>query len=398
MNVQELFAVGFIVLLGILVYLERKKFILQKILFPFVYILMYRTSVGLKQMDRMAKKFPALLARAGTAAWVLGYAGMIFIAYKLLENLYLLYFAKKSIPGVGILQPFSQNLPGTVYVPFFYFLISLVVVIVIHEFSHGVMARVHNLKVKSSGVGVIGLIAPILPVAFVEPDEKAMAKRPYGQQLSILAAGPFSNILLGFLIIGFFFLIATPVDSAMLQHEGVLVHGIVQEGNYPVRESGLTPGEVITQMDGVPVARVKDFSAVLENKKPGETVRVVTNRTGYDIALGAHPTNASAPYLGVFVADKTAVRESFKEKYGSFIPAAVLWFMGLLFWLYAINLGIGFFNLLPMTICDGGRMFQIAMLKLFGKGREETAHQVWKKVGVIFIVVLLMILFKGCTG
>lgn len=398
MGIQEYFAVGFIVLLALFVYLERKKFVLQKVLFPVVYILLYRTSVGLKAMDRVAKKFPRLLAKAGTVAWILGYAGMIFIAYKLLENLYLLYFAKKAVPGVGILQPFAQNLPGTVYVPFFYFLLSLIVVIMIHEFSHGVMARVHNLKVKSSGVGVIGLLAPILPVAFVEPDEKEMAKRPYQQQLSILAAGPFSNIVLGFLVVGLFFLIASPVDSFMLQREGVVVHGIIEEGSYPVQTSGMTKGEVITEMGGAPIVSVKDFSGVLADKKPGDTLHVVTNRTAYDIALGANPTNASAPYMGVFVADKTSIKESFKEKYGAFVPGAIIWFMGLLFWLYAINLGIGFFNLLPMTICDGGRMFQIAMLKVFGKGREEVAHQVWKKVGMVFIVVLLMILFKGCTG
>lgn len=398
MGIQEYFALGFIVLLAILVYLERKKFIMQKILFPVIYILMYRTSVGLKAMDRVAKKFPRLLAKAGNVAWVLGYAGMIFIAYKLLENLYLLYFAKKAVPGVGILQPFAQNLPGTVYVPFFYFLISLCIVIVIHEFSHGVMARVHNLKVKSSGVGVIALLAPILPVAFVEPDEKEMAKRPYHQQLSILAAGPMSNIVLGMLVVGLFFLIAMPVDSFMLQREGVLVHGIVEDGNYPVQQSGMIKGEVITEMNGASIASVKDFSAVLTDKKPGDVLHIVTNKTAYDVALGTNPTNASAPYLGVFVADKTSIKESFKEKYGTFVPGAIIWVMGLLFWLYAINLGIGFFNLLPMTICDGGRMFQLAMLKLFGKGKEHVAQKVWKRVGVIFIVVLLMILFKGCTG
>ena len=398
MGIQELFAIGFIVLLAIAVYFERKKFIMQKILFPFVYILMYRTSVGLKAMDRLAKKAPRLLAQLGNVAWVLGYAGMIFIAYKLLENLYLLYFVKKAVPGVGILQPFAQNLPGTVYVPFFYFLISLCIVIVIHEFSHGVMARVHNLKVKSSGVGVIALLAPILPVAFVEPDEKEMAKRPYHQQLGILAAGPMSNIVLGMLVVGLFFLIAMPVDSFMLQRDGVLVHGIVEEGSYPIQQSGMVKGEVITEMDGASIASVKDFSGVLTDKKPGDVLHIVTNKTAYDVALGTHPTNASAPYLGVFVADKTSIKESFKETYGTFVPAAILWFLGLLFWLYAINLGIGFFNLLPMTICDGGRMFQIAMLKVFGKGKEHIAHLVWKRVGVIFIVVLLMILFKGCTG
>ena len=184
----------------------------------------------------------------------------------------------------------------------------------------------------------------------------------------------------------------------MLKHEGVLVHSIIDKGDYPVRQSGMTSGEIITEMDGKLIVSVKDFSAVLIGKRPGDVLHIVSNRTAYDIALGAHPDNASVPYLGVFVADKTSIKESFKQKYGEASSSIIIWFMGLLFWLYAINLGIGFFNLLPMTICDGGRMFQLAMLKLFGKGKEHLAQQVWKKVGLIFIIVLFMILFKGCTG
>ncbi len=398
MDIQAFFALGFIVLLAIVVYIERKKLILQKVLFPFLYIFMYRTKIGLKAMDRLAKKFPRLLKYAGYSFIWLGYAGMVFISYKLVENLYLMFVSEKAVPGVGILQPFSQNLPGTIYVPFFYFIISLFVVVVIHEFSHGVLARVHKLKVTSSGVGVIGIIAPVIPIAFVEPDEKEMRKRPAKQQLSVIAAGPLSNIVLGFLIIGLFMVIATPIDAAVLDHTGVSVHGIVEDGVYPVQESGLTKGEIITEMDGQSVMRVKEFSAVMAEKKPGETINIVTNRTAYDIELGIHPTNSSAPYLGVFVADKTKIKESFKEQYGEFVPAAIMWSMGLLFWLYLINLGIGFFNLLPVAICDGGRMFQIALLKIFGKKNEALAHKIWGYVGIVFCLVLVMIIFKSCTG
>jgi membrane-associated protease RseP (regulator of RpoE activity) len=398
MEIQAFFALAFIILLGIVIYIERKKLILQKVLFPFLYIFMYRTKIGLNAMDRLAKKFPRLLKYAGYSFIVLGYAGMVFISYKLVENLYLMYVSEKAVPGVGILQPFSQNLPGTIYVPFFYFIISLFVVVVIHEFSHGVLARVHKLKVTSSGVGVIGIIAPIIPIAFVEPDEKEMRKRPAKQQLSVIAAGPLSNIVLGFLIIGFFLAIAMPIDAAVLDHTGVSVHGLVEEGNYPVQDSGLTKGEVITEMDGVEVLRVKDFSAVMEGKNPGDTLNIVTNKTAYDIELGVHPTNTSKPYLGVFVADKTEIKESFKAQYGAFVPAAIMWGMGLLFWLYLINLGIGFFNLLPIAICDGGRMFQIALLKIFGKKNEKLAHKIWGWVGIAFILVLVMIIFKSCTG
>jgi hypothetical protein len=37
---------------------------------------------------------------------------------------------------------------------------------------HGVMARVYNLPVKNSGLVVLGALLPLVPGAFVEPDEK----------------------------------------------------------------------------------------------------------------------------------------------------------------------------------------------------------------------------------
>ncbi len=63
---------------------------------------------------------------------------------------------------------------------------------VVHEFSHGVVARAHDINVKSSGLAFFG---PILG-AFVEPDDKELKSKPYKSQLSLFAAGPFSNIIL----------------------------------------------------------------------------------------------------------------------------------------------------------------------------------------------------------
>ena len=72
--------------------------------------------------------------------------------------------------GVGLVLPFKAK--GVFYVPFFYWIISIFVIAVVHEFSHGLIARANNIKVKSSGFAFLALLVPIIPAAFVEPDEK----------------------------------------------------------------------------------------------------------------------------------------------------------------------------------------------------------------------------------
>ena len=53
-----------------------------------------------------------------------------------------------------------------------------------------------NGGVNNTGVGMFA----IFPIAFVEPDERILSKRPARQQLGIYSAGPFSNILLAIVV------------------------------------------------------------------------------------------------------------------------------------------------------------------------------------------------------
>lgn len=399
MDIQILAAIIFVVLLAIIVYIERKKLIIQKILFPIIYIAMYRTKIGLKQMDRLAKRFPKLLRFLGSSGVVIGFAGMILICYKLIENAYKLFFVKEIIPGVGVLQPFSKNLPGTVYVPFFYLLLSLFVLVIVHEASHGIMARVYNMKVKSSGFAVLAVIIPIFPAAFVEPDERELVKRPAWQQLSVFAAGPFANIITAVIVIVLFALISAPVMTHVIQSDGVLINGFVEDGNkYPAQSIGLEKGELITHIDGEEVLSLQAFTEHMQTKKPNQQITIKTNVSSYSTQLGVNPSDAKKAYLGVLVSDHTKLNPAFTEQYGEVTAKTILWFMGLLFWLYALNLGIGLFNLVPIPILDGGRMFQTALQCLFGKKRQKLAAKTWKTVGLFFAILIFAVIFKGCSG
>jgi membrane-associated protease RseP (regulator of RpoE activity) len=82
-------------------------------------------------------------------------------------------------------------LPG-VNLPLFEGLIALVVVLIVHEGAHAVLARIGKIPLLSSGIVFFGII----PVgAFVEPDEKKLSKLDDVKQTRVLAAGSTSNFI-----------------------------------------------------------------------------------------------------------------------------------------------------------------------------------------------------------
>ena len=80
-------------------------------------------------------------------------------------------------------------------------ILALAVLMVVHEMSHGFLARVHKIKLENAGVVFYG----ILPFgAFVEPDEKELGKVAVENSNQVLVAGSAANMItaiIAFLII-----------------------------------------------------------------------------------------------------------------------------------------------------------------------------------------------------
>lgn len=390
LDFQSIAAIVFLAVFSVVLYLKRKN--LQKHgAFPFFYALLYRTKFGLRAMDKYAQKFGKLLRFLGYAGIVIGFLGMAFLAFTLVQNLIDIFTKPEAPPGVGLVLPIEAK--GVVFVPFFYWIISIFIVALVHEYAHGVIARAHNIKVKSSGFGFLGVIIPLLPVAFVEPDEKKLGKRPYSQQLSVFAAGPFSNILLGLILLGFAAFAFSPLLDSMTELTGAKISGLTE--GFPAASSGLAEGEVIKQIDDAEIKSVGEFSDYLREKKPGSTIDLETDRNSYSIRLAQSPLNESAGYLGVYVRQDTGIKESFIQRYGSFMPNVILWVAGLLSWLIILNLGIGLFNLIPIGPIDGGRMMHLVLLRVFKNG--EKANRVWHSISLVFLLIVIVIVVKACT-
>lgn len=383
MDFQIISAILFFIAMTIFLIVKRKNIHIQKILFPLLYFAMYKTKLGLKAMDSFAKKCRKLLNVLSYVSIGLGFLGMAVIVISLIHNLWNIFTAPEAAAGVALVLPFKVK--GGFYVPFFYWIISIFIIAFVHEFSHGIYARHHGIKIKSSGFAFLNILIPVLPAAFVEPDEKQLKKASRKKQLDVFAAGPFSNIVLAFVVLGIFLLLGGPVSNSIAEKTGVGITGFIEEGdNYPAEKAGMQVGEVITKVEDKEIKSIEDFIEELNYSKPGDNIAIVTENNNYDIELMPHPDNESRGMLGVIVNQDIGINPSFAG--GKYVGLFILWLMGLLYWLWVLNLGIGLFNLAPIGPIDGGRMLLATLEKYMPK---ERAYTIWKNVS--FAVLILVV-------
>ncbi|MDD5651137.1 MAG: site-2 protease family protein [Candidatus Nanoarchaeia archaeon] len=324
-------------------------------------------------MDKLANKYPRFLKYLGYLSIFTGFAGMIFIFYILVKGTYKLIMIPNTTPLLAPVLP-GVKVAGLPVLSFWHWIIAILFVAVVHEFSHGVYARLCNTKIKSSGFAFLG---PIL-AAFVEPDEKQMAKKSKKDQLAVLSAGPFSNILSSIIILILTLLVINPIAYSFVSMNGVQVNSL--EKDFPAELSGMKVGEEILSINNITIQNPNNFSDVLVNLKPKDEVFITTNVSSYKIIATERPDDKTKGYMGIVVSSIDVIP---KEGKGNLLPMFMLWLAKLFFWLYAINLGVGLFNLLPLGPVDGGRMFSVG-ISYFIKDS--------KKVNKIFSLVSLFCL------
>lgn len=206
------FLAVFLTVLIIFLYLKRNKLKRQGLLY------LYRTNVGVKIIDKTAKKYSKLLRSLQYVVIACGYILMGIIVWVLAKFSYS-YLSSPTLarnlkaPILLPLVPYVDKFFSTGFLPPFYFTYWILIIAVIaipHEFAHGIFARFNKIKIHSTGFGFLG---PFL-AAFVEPDEKQMSKAKKIPQMSILAAGTFANLITAvlflFILWAFFALAFTP--------------------------------------------------------------------------------------------------------------------------------------------------------------------------------------------
>ncbi len=370
-------------------------------------ILMWRTKRGqglLRSLARWPRFWKGFAALGVLTCFII----MVLMVFMLLISA--VFIATQ--PDVEPVPP-SQVLvlPGiNPILPLWYGLLALIVAIVIHELSHGVLSIVGKMKVKSMGV-----LLCVIPVgAFVEPSARDMEKADRKVRRRVFAAGPMSNIVAAL----FFAMLFSWgfMASAEPVVDGILVLEVVEDS--PADYGGIEPGMVIYTFNGSEVPDGEPFTEAIGDTHPNQTVIVqlldgkqhlevsvtladkyayYSGQNGYDPpesmrntsfvglhsrSLGkfqetlAHPfTSADSAgegiinllYYGALLPMNTQIMPlhapltDYYEVKGPLaaLPEGVFWTMANAFYyLFWINLLLGMFNALPMVPLDGGPIFR----------------------------------------
>ncbi|MBN1376771.1 site-2 protease family protein [Candidatus Woesearchaeota archaeon] len=341
-------------------------------------------------MDKIGRKCREWVKVFGYVSAGIGFIGMVYISL-VIVSVFLKFLLKPTVsPGVSLILP-GMNIPGIGYLSFWYWIIAIVILSVVHEFSHGMVARAYDIKLKSSGFAIFGILAPILPAAFVEPDEKKLAKKKDIVQYSVLGAGPMMNMVLAFLILmALPYVIQgenaiAPFEDRFSESIGFSVEPINE--SFPAYEAGLTNRTLITTYNNNPVTSSDDLLYELYYcKKPGDTVILGNENQSFTITATEHPENKGRAYLGIHNIQNERRLIEGKEFQGK----VFYWFKDLLRWLFFLNFAVGLINLLPIFATDGARMLKIFMDKIMKKKKSD---KIWFLINITFTFILIISLF-----
>ena len=377
-------------------------------------LLFWRTQFGKTAIQKVArpKAFWNVVADIGIVlTWLCGIAVFALLILSLVQY----FISPKEVAANSPPPEFLIGLPGVnPLIPVGYGLLALVVALVIHEGSHGVMAYVGNMRVKS-----LGLVALIVPIgAFVEPDDEDLAKSTARAKNRVFAAGPTSNLVLalvcGALLSMVFLSAVTPVNGG----NGVVVGSV--EPTSAADVAGLHEGDLLTSVRGTTLTNQASYIETMNSTLPGERLSIVYLRGGelhnttavlgnkYDYVQRVNPSQNKEEYKqkgflgvsGIGLGGLTGIKDTLQHPFHSFgdfflyigypffvfsqgidvlaspynalftisgplagIPMPI--FFGVatfLYWVVWINLMLGTFNALPAGPLDGGQMFRATLV------------------------------------
>jgi|Deesub1362B_J571_1020462.scaffolds.fasta_scaffold00034_125 membrane-associated protease RseP (regulator of RpoE activity) len=325
-------------------------------------ILLIRTEKGLNLLERIAKNksFWRRLADSGVPAV---FAGMTFMFILIIITDFVLF--TNPPPPSELTNPKNVLLiPGiNDWIPLEWGIIGLLVTLVVHEFSHGILCRVEGVRVKSMGV-----ILALVPIGgFAEPDEGELMNKEKTnrvQKIRIFSAGVISNFIVAFFAFALFFYLLgflTPTVTVLGVYQDSPAFGVIEEMSivkeingikvvypedvdraiksdwlritvekdgvaktvelqnfagprivglikgYPAMDAGLKEGMIIYSVNGVRTYSISSFINVMKETRPGDIVDVVVfyndEFQNFKLRLDKHPS-ANSGFMGVSVEDQ----------------------------------------------------------------------------------------------
>ena len=320
----------------------------------------YKVQSALSKMLTRTKRGIRVFADVSVVA---GFLMMGFAFWFLLANISN-YFVEPTkfaeltvlIPGVTLTSAWA----------ILYFLLSIPIVLVVHEGAHGIVATLEKIKIKNGGFAIfIALFA-----GFVEPDEEDFDKAKKISRLRVIGAGATSNVIFAFALGAI--LLTNPLFAMILPEpflglfyespEGVLVLSVIEGGG--AEQAGIKENDIISKINDVRIVSPIDFQKI--NLIPGEVFNVTVLRDGQEIVFPVTimpaPEDPERGLVGIMRDNNL----SFKPIY-NFIEWNNPQFSMFLLWLWMISFFIGIINMLPLPILDGGKFIHTIIDKKFSE-------------------------------
>ena len=260
------------------------------------------------------------------------------------------------------------------------------------------------------------------------PDDKLFSNRPAWQRLCVVAAGPFFNFLLAFLI--YWFLGLAQGQAVVLP----LVGGVLPDS--PAAEAGFVKDDLVTAIDGVPVDSWTQMVETIRAAE-GKPLAVEIDRAGQFLTLTVTPKvntyknlfgeNVTVPMVGINQAGQVrfepidgiglvgalqntwymskVVVKGFVSILERLIPvesvggpimlaqmvhqSAQSGFFDLLGMMALISINLAIINLLPIPVLDGGHILFFGLEIIFRRPLNDRWKAMSMRVGLLLLLLLM---------
>ena len=342
------------------------------------YSLTYKNTQVQTALSKMLTRTKRGIRVFADVSVVAGFLMMGFAFWFLLNNLSNFFVEPTEFAELTVLIP---GVTLTSVSAITYFLLSIPIVLVIHEGAHGIVATLEKIKIKTGGFAIfIALFA-----GFVEPDEKEFDDARKISKLRVIGAGATSNVIFAFALGAI--LLTNPLFALILPEpflewfydapDGVGIISIIEGSG--AEKAGLQKNDVITGIDDIAIITPVDFQKA--DLKPGDTVTVTVQRDGQLLQLPVEimpsPDDPDKGLVGI-------MRDSaFYKPVYNFIEWDPQVSMFLL-WLWMISFFIGIINMLPLPILDGGKFIYTIIEK---KASERKINAIMFSIyGITFVI------------
>ncbi|MCX7991836.1 MAG: RIP metalloprotease RseP, partial [Proteobacteria bacterium] len=335
-------------------------------------------------------------------------------------------------------------------------IIVIVILVLVHEFGHYVVAKYFNVKVLKFSVGfgpkLFGIqgketeyLISAVPLGgyvklygeddkdeVLEDKERAFSSQSPLRRIAIVFAGPFFNFIFAFLVFLLINIIGYKTVSTKI--------GDVKE-NYPAYNAGIKKDDRILKIDGVSVRTWEEISKEIKSKE-GKELNIEIQRDKDIITFKVSPVlentknifgeDTKVPVLGIVSSDELIkvshpVHKAFVRAFSQVyeltkmtlitiiklikrvIPVSSLGgpimitklagetaktgAVSLILFMALLSVNLAVLNLLPIPILDGGHIILFTYELFTGRKVSDRFKEAYAYVGIFIIILLTITVF-----